>query len=734
MSHSSVIDAPARRHRRRWAAALVAGLAVAGLGAAVPTARAATPVTIQLVTVNDFHGRIERSGASAGAAALATAVKTIRTANPNTVFAAAGDLIGASTFVSFIANDKPTIDSLNSAGLEVSSVGNHEFDAGWNDLMNRVLPLANWEYLGANVHTTDGSPNLPEYWTQTFEGVTIGFVGAVTDELPSLVSPAGIANITVEAPVTAANRVADQLSDGNPANGEADVVVLLVHEGAATTDISSAVDPASKFGKIVLGANANIDAIVSGHTHLAYNHVINGRPVISSGQYGEKFSNMTIQVDPDTKQILSMVNVIENAPGTYADDPATAAIVTAAKNAAGPLGAVKLGDVTADFRRAKQPDLSENRGGESTIGNFVADVQLWSANQVGTAQIAFMNPGGIRTDLLFAPDGVITFAEAAAVQPFANTLITLNLTGAQVKTVLEQQWQPAGAARPMLHLGVNKELKFTYDPTAAAGQHITGIWLSGVPINPSQTYSVVVNSFLAAGGDNFFELANGTNKADTGKIDLQSMVDYLAAFGVASPDYVQRGIGIDPATPNAVGQPLVVGVSSLDMSNPAEPKAGTATATLGGLSLGSTVVDPTPVITTDEVGRGSFTTMVPTTMYGWQDFTVTVPSTGTTATQAIFLKATSTTRVEPDRTTIKAGRTLELEVKLRSPISVTGEFTVLLDGVPLKTFTWAPKKGEQEVKVVVPATTAKGRHTVTVTYGGSSTVLSSTRSFSLRVS
>ena len=443
---------------------------------------------------------------------------------------------------------------------------------------------------------------------------------------------------------------------------------------------------------------------------------------------------MTIQVDPATKQILSMVNVVENAPGTFIDDPATAVIVAAAKAAAGPLGAVKLGDITADFRRAKQLDLvAENRGGESALGNFVADVQLWSANQIGSAQIAFMNPGGIRNDLLFAPDGVITFAEAAAIQPFANTLITLDLTGAQVKKVLEQQWQPVGAARPRLHLGVNKELKFTYDPTAAAGEHITGIWLSGAPVNPSQTYRVVVNSFLASGGDNFLELAAGTNKTDTGKIDLQSMVDYLAAFKVASPDYVQRGIGIDPATPNAVGQPLVVNVSSLDMSNPAEPKAGTATATLGGLSLGSTAVDPTPVSTTDEVGRGSFTTMVPTTMYGWTDFTVTVPSTGTTATQAIFLKATSTTRVDPDRRTVKAGRSLELEVKLRSPITVTGEFTVLLDGAPLQTFTWAPRKGEQEVKVVIPATTAKGRHTVTVAYGGSTTVLSSTTSFSVRV-
>ena len=212
---------------------------VVGVGSEVPPAT----VDIDLVTVNDFHGRIEQSAPSGGIAALSTAVKQIRGGNPNTIFAAAGDMIGASTFTSFIQQDVPTIEALNAAGLDVSSVGNHEFDQGFDDLTDRVMPLALWEYLGANVYekgTTE--PALPEYWNQEFEGVTIGFVGAVTDELPSLVSPDGIADITVGDPTEAANRVADQLSDGNDANGEADIVVLLVHEGAATTAKSSAID------------------------------------------------------------------------------------------------------------------------------------------------------------------------------------------------------------------------------------------------------------------------------------------------------------------------------------------------------------------------------------------------------------------------------------------------------------------------------------------------------------
>ena len=308
------------RGRRRFiagvlAAATAVGFAVSG---AAPSQAAPSPkgvqarnVEINLVTVNDFHGRIEQSAPAGGIAALSTAVKQIRAQNPNTVFAAAGDMIGASTFTSFIQQDVPTIQSLNAAGLDVSAVGNHEFDQGFADLTDRVMPMALWEYLGANVYDKDtGKPALPEYWIEKFNGVRIGFVGAVTDELPSLVSPAGIEDITVGPPVEAANRVADQLSDGRSNNGEADIIVLLVHEGAATPDEVSATDPDSRFGQIVLGANDNIDAIVSGHTHLAYNHLIDGRPVISSGQYGERFSNMEITWDRTTKSITRMVNTI----------------------------------------------------------------------------------------------------------------------------------------------------------------------------------------------------------------------------------------------------------------------------------------------------------------------------------------------------------------------------------------------------------------------------------------
>ena len=627
-----------------------------GLSSALP------PVDIDLVSINDFHGRLEASGSVAGAAVLAGTVNKYRAANPNTAFVGAGDLIGASTFTSFIQNDQPTIDAFNAMGLDASALGNHEFDQGRDDLDNRILPAASWDYLSANLFDkATGEAAYDEYSVETFGDVTIGFVGATTDELSSLVSPAGIASLEIKPVVPEVNRVADALSDGDPSNGEADVIVLLVHEGAATTNISSATDN-SAFGRIVNGTNANVDAILSGHTHLAYNHLIpiagtdKLRPVISSGQYGEKFAHSAISVDPKTGELLSFTTEVLNLAGAAAPDPEVAAIVAGAVAVAKVLGAVKVGDITASFTRARQTAGAENRGGESTLGNFVADVQLEATKETG-ADIAFMNPGGLRADLTYAsssasdPDGNVTFAEAAAVQPFANTLVTKELTGAQLKAVLEQQWQPAAAARPFLKLGVSEGFEYTYvvNPIVA-GTPVTGtvtrMSLNGVAIAPTDVFTVTVNSFLASGGDNFGTFAAGTNPTDSGKIDLQSMVDYFQANPVASPDSAQRAIGVSLSAPDAdgysSGDQVTLSLSSLLFSNSA-PSAATAVVSAGDVELGRAAIDPAIVDTTDESGRASVAITIPTgTPAGTLVLTVSVPEAGTSIEVPITVTAVAT--------------------------------------------------------------------------------------------
>jgi 5'-nucleotidase len=618
---------------------------------------APAPVDIDILSINDFHGRLEAAPPVAGAAVLAGMVDAFRAANPNTVFVGAGDLIGASTFTSFIQNDEPTIDALNEMGLAASALGNHEFDLGRDDVDDRILPRADWDYLAANIYDrATNEPAYDEYYLQEFGEVTVGFVGAMTEELPSLVSPSGIETLEVREVVPEVNRVADELSDGDAANGEADVIVLLVHEGAATTDIASATDD-SAFGRIVTGSNANIDAIVSAHTHLAYDHEIpitgttTLRPVIASGQYGERFGHMDLSVDPATGAIISLTAEVLPLAGAFAPDPEVAQIVADAVAVANVKGAVSVGEITADFNRAKQSaaTFAENRGGESTLGNFVADVQLWATTDAG-ADIALMNPGGLRADLDYSssgasdPDGNVTYKEAAGVQPFANTLVTLDLTAAQLKAVLEEQWQPAGASRPFLKLGVSESLEYTYDPAAPAGDHIDAIYVNGELVEAGDSFTVTVNSFLASGGDNFSTLAQGTNRADSGKIDLQSMVDYFEANPVVSPDYAQRAVGatVTPAGPYAPGDQVTLALSSLLFSN-GEPNAGDVVVSSGGVQLATAPIDPTIVDATDEVGRATVTVTIPAdAASGTLPLTVTVPQTGTSIEVPIEVEVVET--------------------------------------------------------------------------------------------
>ncbi|WP_227468269.1 ExeM/NucH family extracellular endonuclease [Microbacterium sp. YJN-G] len=695
------------------------------------------PASIDIVTINDFHGRIEADGAAAGAAVLAGAVQSVRDANPNTIFAAAGDLIGASTFTSFIQDDNPTIDALNAAGLDVSAAGNHEFDKGWADLRDRVQDRADWEYISSNVFLTEtGEPALAPAWVKELDGVRVGFVGAVTEDLGTLVSPDGIRDLEVRSIVDSVNAVADDLRDGDAANGEADVVILLVHEGATTKEVGS-ITPESPLGEIVYGVDGDVDAIVSAHTHLAYNHVIDGRPVVSAGQYGENMGVMNLQVDRETKELVSIVNEVrplahqetreDGSKFWVPNYPAVAevqSIVDTAKQEADVLGAVKVGDITADFNRARQSDgKTENRGGESTIGNFVADVQKWATG----AQIALMNPGGLRANLTYAssggsdPAGNVTYREAATVQPFANTLVTLNLTGAQLKNVLEEQWQPADASRPFLKLGVSEGLVYTYDPTAAAGSRITSITLNGTAIDPAQTYLVVANSFLAAGGDNFATLAEGTDKKDTGKIDLQSMVDWFTANKTATPDLGQRAVGavITPAaTEYAAGEQVTVALSSLAFS------AGEAAPTEVEFRLGDTVLGTAPVTTTvvdafDEAGTASFSFEVPADAEG-KTLTAT-PNVGeTVALPAAFAGSDAEPgpfegTIELDSWKVRAGGEMTISGEGYTP----GE-TVTVELRPKKGDTIALSEivvgddGAFEESVTVPRSVHPGKHTLAV--------------------
>lgn len=602
----------------------------------------AAPVDIQILATNDFHGRLLPNTANgaqeAGAAQFAGAVKQLESEYPgSTVFTAAGDLIGASTFESFIQRDKPTLDALNVAGLDVSAAGNHEFDAGYADLVNRVMtPFdattnpeggAAWQYIAANVRkASDNTYALPDVtantpdpvdvsdggtWMTTMNGVDVGFVGAVTEDLPSLVSPDGISEIVVTDIVNEVNAGADALkADG------ADIVVMLVHEGATSQNIAALTD-GSAFAQIVAGVDSDVSAIISGHTHLAYNHAdpnadTLGRPVVSAGQYGTNLNKLVFAVDAVAgtvvlkSQDVVQANTVTLTEGSaLAARDAAAAIVTDAVAKADELGAQELGQLAMPFNRARLANGNENRGGESTLGNLVAEVQRWATGpeSSGPAQIAFMNPGGLRSDMVGNNVGgypaVLTYKQAAVVQPFANTLVTMDMTGAQIKTLLEQQWQRDNSnnipSRPFLRLGTSEGFEFTYDATRAEGNRITGMWLDDVAIDPATTYAVTANSFLAAGGDNFRAFNLATNKRDSGRVDLAAMVDYMAANSPVAGDPTQHAIGLSfpPEAPSVYhpGEHVRFSVSSWAFTGTGDPRDATVTVLLDGEEIGSLPVD-----------------------------------------------------------------------------------------------------------------------------------------------
>ncbi|MCL3861033.1 bifunctional UDP-sugar hydrolase/5'-nucleotidase [Actinotalea sp. K2] len=648
------------RRRRALPAALALTLVGTALTPVLATSAAAAEgdKVLQIVGINDFHGRIEANpgpfNLEAGIASIAGAVNQLRSENPSTVFVSAGDNIGASTFTSFSQRDEPTIDALNAAGLQVTTVGNHEFDTGFADLTERVVPRADFPHLGANVYfSATGEPALPEFEVIDVDGIDVGFIGVVTQQTASMVTPAGIAGLEFGDPLTAVNRVAAQLQDGEEGNGEADVLVVLTHDGAETDSCADLAAADNGVADLIREADPGVRAIFTGHTHRQYacSFPVPGldgaeRAVVQGSEYGKHLARVQITVDADgevTEVVPDVLPMYDGGALIYPEDPTVAAIVAAAAAQAEVVGSVPVGRITGDIRRAVTETGSEDRGAESSLGNLVADMQLWATSNdtfAGTpAQIAFMNPGGLRADLIHTGDGTVTYRQVASVQPFANTLVTARFTGAQVKAVLEEQWQPDGSSRPKLHLGVSEGFSYTYDPDAPRGERITSMTYQGAPVGLAETYVVVMNSFLASGGDNFATLAQGADVTDTGQVDLLAAVEYFEEFEVVDPAPVGRatvGQGGGDDTPWAevtlavdrvkAGWRLPFTVTGLEPGqeitvtlDPGATLLGTFTASAQGVVDGSVIVpgrtspgsyalvigsgDLTPVVTPFEVTR-----------------------------------------------------------------------------------------------------------------------------------
>ncbi|WP_284763345.1 ExeM/NucH family extracellular endonuclease [Arthrobacter sp. efr-133-R2A-63] len=572
------------------------------VGLNLPTTPAS--VDLQFLGINDFHGRIDSN-----TVLFASTIEQLRAgaAAGSTAFISAGDNIGASLFASAVAKDQPAIDVLNALELKASAVGNHEFDGGWSDLRDRVIAGGNnakFPILGANVYQKGTTtPVLPEYTVLDMNGIKVAVIGTVTQETPSLVSPAGIADLEFGDPVDAVNRVAAKIKAGKLA----DVIVAEVHDGAGagTPDgatIEQEVAAGGPFAKLVNETTPDVAAIFTGHTHKEYawdapildaNGQPTGktRPIVQTGNYGENIGRITLTVDTKSMAVTAYTagNVKRSTTdmsGTYPRAAQVKAIVDKALADAAVVGNQPVGAVTADITTAFTPDPAggtpkrDDRASESTLGNLVADslVDTLKAPELGGAEIGVVNPGGLRNELYYAPDGTITYAEANAVLPFVNNLWTTSLTGAKFKSLLEQQWQTNAdgsvPSRPYLQLGVSKNVNYTFDAARPAGDRITSIWVNGALIDPAKSYRIGTFSFLAAGGDNFRVFKEGSNTKDSGLVDRDAWIKYLSAHHPVSPDFARRSVAVVNTTAAEVkrGDAMTLTVSKLNLTSLGSPQ------------------------------------------------------------------------------------------------------------------------------------------------------------------
>ncbi len=723
------------------------------------------PVDLTFLNINDFHGRID-----ANTVKFAGTVEQQRAAADGPVaFLSAGDNIGASLFASAVQGDQPTIDVLNALDLRAAAIGNHELDKGYDDLVDRVVAggeNAEFAYLGANVYAKGTTtPALDEYALIDMGGVTVGVIGAVTEETPTLVTPGGIATLDFGDPVEAVNRVAAQLTDGDESNGEADVLVAQYHEGAGAgtpdgSTLEEEVAAGGAFAQIVTATDPAVDVVFTGHTHKQYAWLAGDgdvrRPVVQTGSYGELLGKVVLTYDPATDEVTAVT--AENVARTTTADaelvaayPRVAevqAIVAAALAYAQEVGAEPVGSVTADVTTAfsggayvdgvyqgSAPGTTtgrDDRSRESTLGSLVADALLdtLASPERGGADIGVVNPGGLRAELLHAPDGVITYAEANAVLPFVNNLWTTTLTGAQVVTMLEQQWQTNAdgtiPSRPYLQLGLSENVSYTYDASRPLGDRITSVTVDGAPIDLDADYRIGTFSFLAQGGDNFRVLAEGTGTADSGLIDRDAWIAYLEAHPGISPDVAERAVAV-PALdePVAPGEELSFTVGGINLTSLGAPENTQVEVLWGEESLGTF-----PLVRGDGPDASAQVTVtVPAGAEpGEHLLTVVAAPSGTTATVPVTVEAglpasTTTLTASPDTQVHGAhGQRVRLVATVTGPTAVSG--TVELSAGD-RSFGTATLRGGRAT-VTLPASTPAGTYEVVAVYGGNAVLAGST--------
>jgi 5'-nucleotidase len=598
------------RSRRLTGVLAVAAMSATGLALASTSSTAAPngpTMEIQLLSFNDFHGNLEPPSGSSGRNVvdhapdtadvdkdkntaepvdvtqdaggveyLATHLKQAREGHPYSLTVAAGDIVGASPLLSAAFHDEPTIEAMNSLGLDATAVGNHEFDEGYKELQRldrggclddgtgannqdscpggKTFAGSDFPFLAANVkYAGTDKTILPPYTVKNLKGAKIGFIGMTLKETPNIVTKSGIEGLEFTDEVATANALVPQLR----AQG-VNAIVVLIHQGGApakqpwkgsdgvtynanpTYDYTCAkggsLDPkSSPILPIAANLDPAIDMVVSGHTHQPYVCDVKDpagqqRLVTSASSFGRLFTETTLKYDRRTQDIVraSVTSANMQVSRDVPKDAAQTSLIGRYKTLVAPIANRVLGTLTTDVTKA------QNTAGESQLGDLIADAQLADPSVVTGGQkpvIAFMNPGGIRADL---GAGEVTYEEAFTVQPFNNYLVSMSLTGAQVKQLLKEQVTGANAGQNKI-LQVSKGFSYTY----AADGTVSNATLNGAALDDGTTYRIVTNNFLSDGGDGFPTFTQGTGKY-FGGLDIDAFANYLEANSPYSPAPLTR--------------------------------------------------------------------------------------------------------------------------------------------------------------------------------------------------
>ena len=550
--------------------AIVYAVTIVAVGAVAQQAQIVeTTVDVQILAISDFHGALEpQSGGTGrigsidagGIEYLAAHLARLKATNPNTVIVSAGDNIGGTPLLSSLSHDEASVEALNLAGLQVSALGNHDLDEGWWELYRIQkggchpvdgcqdgTPFAGaaFTYLAANVtldprradpallaragvQGSDPRPLLPAYTVREVSGVRIGFIGLILKEAPEMIIPASTRGLIFGPEAESINEAARALRERGVR-----AVVVLIHQGAETagSGINGCEGMSRGFVSLVDRMSDEVDVVVSGHTHLAYNCVIGGKVVTSAASNGRLITDIDLRIQRSDGEVLSKsarnVVVTRDVP----KDPGQAALIAHYRPVVERVGTRVVGAITGDLTRIARG------AGESALGDVIADALLEGTKKTsaGRADVAFWNPGGIRADLVASAGSAatpVTYAQLFSVLPFGNEIIVKSVTGDTILRFLEQQF---GAERQRI-MQVSSGFTYAYDPSRPRGERIvrSSVRINGAPLVPDQRYRVVTSNFLWGGGDDNTALGTATDPVTMG-IDVDVVADYFSSHSPVEP-------------------------------------------------------------------------------------------------------------------------------------------------------------------------------------------------------